>query len=185
MFNKADPIHRYGAHLRSLFFGTSVPISKRVTRLANNIATFMTTRTLMRIVVSLSGVIHSITLPDIIPNYRDEIANADESRRFELGNSMALLYFGIGYYLRVSRRNELMHNLQNETTAENLLAGITLTRADRKESLCCLLDALDVFERRFFSVYDDYFEHTRVQTLRQYLQIMDHQLHQLRYLEDA
>ena len=176
-----DPRHRHGAHLRSLLFGTSVPISKRVTRLTNNIATSMTKRTIMRIVVSLSDILRSITLPDIIPDYRDVIANADESRRFELANSMGLLYFAVGYYLRVSRRNELMYTLQNKTIAESILTAITVTRADPEESLRCLHDASSLFLRHFFSVYSDYFEHTRVQSLWQFLQIMDHQLRALRH----
>ena len=120
-----------------------------------------------------------VFLPDIIPKYRDMLADVDESRRFELANCMALLYFGVGYYLRVSRRNELMHTLQTNAIAKSILAALTLVRTDRRESLECLYDAMDTFRRYLCPLYADHSEHPDVFTVSEYLHVMDRQLEEL------
>ena len=124
-----------------------------------------------------------VELPGLLPTR--EMNEGDESalRTFELANCITLLYFAVGYYLRVDRCNQLMHTLQTNSIALNILPAVTLVRSDPRESLEYLLDAMSAFRRRLIPIYLFHEEHPDVFTLREYLCSMDRQLQVLLDLE--
>ena len=166
---------RKAARFRDFLVATGVPLSKLVRRLATvQEETPRTTRSVMRPLLELPG---------LLPTR--EMDEGDESalRTFELANCITLLYFAVGYYLRVDRCNQLMYTLQTNSIALNILPAVTLVRSDRRESLEYLLDAMWTFRRRLIPIYLWHEEHPDVFTLREYLCSMDRQLQVLLDLE--
>ena len=163
---------RKSARFRGFLFYTGVPRSKLVTRLTivppSN--TSITTRSILQPFISVPGLLAKGD-------------DADEIRRFELANCFALLYFAIGYYLRVSRRNQLMYTLRTKTIGKSILDALTLMRTDRKESIEYFYDAMDAFRQYLTPLYADHGEHPRVFGLSEYLGAMGRQLKELTDIE--
>ena len=163
---------RKSARFRGFLFHTGIPRSTLVTRptIVPPSNTSITTRSILQPFISV---------PDLLAT--DDIA--DEIQKFELANCFALLYFAIGYYLRVSRRNQLMYTLRTNTIGKSILDALTLVRTDRKESLEYFYEALDAFRQYLTPLYTVHAENSRVIGFSEYLGAMGRQLKELTDIE--